>query len=146
MSSLFGSRKDSPPDGGGDGAALDAEIDRLCTLPLAQLAAEVMIRAFGPGTPGGPGQPGTLESPSADRLILGTIARQFTPALAGHGVTAGQQQRLTGLVAEGLQLLQNAALVRVTWHGGTENYLATRRGRVAVTEGAVERLVSTTLA
>jgi hypothetical protein len=49
------------------------------------------------------------------------------------------------LVAEGLQALELAALIRVTWRGGTEDFKATRRGREALANGSVERLVAKAL-
>jgi len=127
-----------------DAAVLAAEIAQLDALPLAQLAVEVMVKGFGPDGPGGPGTPGTIEAPSLDAPPVGLaeIARSVSPAYAGHGVSQELQLRFTTLVAEGLQILENASLVRITWHGGVENYLATRLGRTAVERGAVERVVA----
>jgi hypothetical protein len=79
---------------------------------------------------------------TAERVSLIRITQQFTPAFSGRGIGYELQTRLLGLVAEGVQLLQNAALVRVTWNGGAEDYRATRLGRAAVERDAVERVVS----
>ena len=140
MSPMFGHQAD-----GADGAAaLQAEIDRAGVLPLPELAAEVMARAFGPDGPGGPGRPGTIDGPAeaSNRLTLTDVARAFTPAFAARGAGADQLHRLSLLLAEALQLLEHAALVRVSWRGGMENYLATRAGRAAVAQGAVTRVLA----
>ena len=70
---------------------------------------------------------------------MSDIARQFTPAYTGRGVGREQTLRFDQLVAEGLQVLENAALVRVTWSGGTAHYVATRLGRAAAQRNAVQR-------
>jgi hypothetical protein len=38
---------------------MTAEVDRVSSVPLPQLAAEVITRGFGSGSPGAPGRPGT---------------------------------------------------------------------------------------
>jgi hypothetical protein len=143
MSPLFGG-KESNPD---DIAAVTAEIDRISSMPLSRLAAEVMARGFGPGGPGGPGKPGTIE---ALRITLRTapahvseheIGGAVTPAFNARAATAEQHNWLLYLVAEALQALEHASLVRVTWHGGVQHYIATRRGRLAVERGMVERFL-----
>lgn len=98
---------------------------------------------FGPDGPGGPGKPGTLEAPgqTAERVALGEIARVLTPAFPGRDVGPDQTVLLSYLAAEALQALEHAALVRVSWRGGMENYLATRLGRAAVERSAVERVL-----
>ena len=79
---------------------------------------------------------------TAERVSLIRITQQLTPAFSGRGIGYELRTRLLCLVAEGVQLLQNAALVRVTWNGGAEDYQATRLGRAAVERDAVERVVS----
>jgi hypothetical protein len=125
-------------------AVLAAEIEQLDALPLAQLAVEIMVKGFGPDGPGGPGRRGTIEAPSVDaaRIGLADIARAVSPAYAGRDVGPELQLRFSTLVAEGLQILENASLVRISWRGGLENYLATRLGRAAVERGAVERVLA----
>ena len=127
-------------------AAMQAEIQRLDALPLNELAAEVMIRGFGPGRPGGPGEPGTIEDPvGARRIGLEHFAREFTPAFADRGVGPELNKRLMNLIAEGLQILENTALVRVSYRGNSEHWFATRRGRQAVARGELERILDTGL-
>jgi hypothetical protein len=135
--SRFGGADDGP-DGA---AALQDEIQRIAALPLAQLAVEVMVKAFGPDGPGGPGQPGTLEdldSATVQRLGLNEITRACSPAWAGHGVDPARQREFSYLIAEGLQLVENASLVRVGWQGGQAHYMATRRGRTALAQNEIE--------
>ena len=143
MAALFGKKEDDSTPGSPPAAE---EIARLEGLPLAQLAAEVMDRAFGPNGPGAPGRPGTIEAPglSDARLRLNDVAGVVTPAFtATSDVT--EQLRIANLVAEGLQALELAGLIRVTWRGGTEDFSATRRGRGAQAGGTVGESVSRVL-
>jgi hypothetical protein len=144
MAALFGKKDDT--EDARTGPAAGTEIARLEGLPLATLGAEVMTKAFGPDGPGGPGQSGTIEAPglSAERLRLNEIVAAVTPAYTETD-DATEQLRLGNLVAEGLQALELAALVRVTWRGGTEDFTATRRGRAAQASGEVEQLVARAL-
>ena len=139
VSPLFGGKESNPADA----AAVNAEIDRLGSMPLPRLAAEVMVRGFGPGGPGAPGQPGTIEASARLTAVVYVgeteIARAVTPAFASRAGTADQYNWLRALVAEALQALEHASLVRVTWHSGNQHYIATRRGRRAVAQGMVER-------
>ena len=137
MSPLFGHGEDE----GDDGVALEAEIERLNALSLPELGAETMTRGFGPGGPGAPENQGTFQAPRTDatRVGLSDIARQFTPAFVGRGITAEQRVRFEQLVAEGLQILERALLVRLSWRGGTESYSATRLGHYVLQQGEVDR-------
>jgi hypothetical protein len=110
---------------------------------MTQLAAEVMVKGFGPDGPGGPDKPGTLESPGgAERVGIQEIARAFTPAFTGDGVGPEQTLRFGAVLAEGLQTLEHASLIRESWRGGLETYIATRLGRRAVEQNAVERALA----
>ncbi len=122
------------------------EIARLEALSLGALAAEVMDKAFDQGGPGAPGKPGTIEAPgiSDERVRLNDVARAVTSALV-ESDDAAEQIHIGNLVAEGLQALELAALVRVTWRGGTEDFAATRRGRSAQAAGEVAVLVEKAL-
>ena len=127
-------------------AAMQAEIDRVTALPLPRLAAEVMSKGFGPDGPGGPGQPGTLEAPTgnpASRTTVGSIGTRFTAAYQARAVSWDMQAALNQILAEGLQLLELAALVRAESHANVSGlcYVATRRGRTALAAGEVERIV-----
>jgi hypothetical protein len=128
-------------------AAFTAEVARVNSLPLAQLAAEVMARGFGPDGPGGPGKPGTIEAParlSVPRTTADRIAAEFSPAYRSRSVPVQLKVSLDYLIAEGLQVLEHACLVRVQSHrdiGGLD-YAATRLGRAALAQGAVERVLA----
>ncbi len=132
-------------------AAMRAELHRLGTLPLEELAIEVMIRGFGPGGPGADdsaislGQANVGAGPTA-----GDISLRFVPdrGFAFPVPTPEDVQlrdRMTMLVAEGLQELEHASLVRCQVHTamGTFDWAATRRGRAALDRGAVEPIMRT---
>jgi hypothetical protein len=86
-----------------------AELERLSALPLTELAAQVMIRGFGPGGPGADddaitlGQANVGAGPTADRISFEFAHdRGFTFPLP----TAEDfklRERVAMLVAEGLQ-------------------------------------------
>jgi hypothetical protein len=140
-------RSGGKEDDQADVAAFRAEIARVSSLPLAQLAAEVMARGFGPDGPGGPGKPGTVEAPAVlpvPRATADRIAAEFTPAYRSRSVPVQLKVSLGYLIAEGLQVLEHACLVRVQWHhdiGGLD-YAATRLGRAALAQSGVERVLA----
>jgi hypothetical protein len=51
-----------------EAVASSAEMERLLALPLTDLAAEIMVRTFGPGGPGAPGEFGTWEQPQTTAM------------------------------------------------------------------------------
>ncbi len=129
MSPLFGSKDTKHDDRPGDAEAL-AEAQRLASLPLPQLAAEVMDRGFNPG-------------PATDGLpTVRMIAEDIAPGLGGHDPDAFQD--LYDVVGEGIQLLEHACLVRNTvWSSqGGIFFTATRLGRAALAQGKVEHLLT----
>ena len=131
--------------GAGDAGAVAAEVDRISALPLPALAAEVMMKGFGPGGPGGPGQPGTLEALSSTVLTQvdrTTIGRALTPAFTAKAASREQDAWLRHLVAEALQALEHASLIRVSWRQGSEHYTATRLGRTATDRTTIERILT----
>lgn len=148
MAPLFGHHdEDTPPDP--DVAAVEREIERVGALPLPELAAEAMAKGFGADAPGGPGRPGTIENPqvssNVDRVTVGDVAREFAPALRGRNVTPEQALRCNQLIAEGVQLLEHAGLLRAEFASsgvGALSYVATRRGRAAVQQGTVSELAA----
>jgi hypothetical protein len=132
-------------------AAMQAETARLGALPLEELAIEVMIRGFGPGGPGADdnaislGQANVGAGPTA-----GDISLQFVPDRGfSFPVPTPEdvqlRERITRLVAEGLQELEHASLVRCQLHTamGAFDWAATRRGRAALERGAVEHIMRT---
>jgi len=129
--------------------AMQAEFDRLSALPLIDLAAEVMSKGFGPGGPGADddaitlGQANVNAGPTAQSISLEfAAAREFSFPLP----TPEDQQlreRIAKLVAEGLQELEHASLVRCQLHTemGSLDWAATRRGRAALERGEVQSIL-----
>jgi hypothetical protein len=129
--------------------AMQAELARLNALPVEELAIEVMIRGFGPGGPGADdaaislGQANVGAGPTAGDISLRFVPdRGFTfPVPTPDDVQL--RDLLTRLVAEGLQELEHASLVRCQVHTamGTFDWAATRRGGAALDRGAVEHVM-----
>ncbi|MGH2939763.1 MAG: hypothetical protein ACRDPE_16760 [Solirubrobacterales bacterium] len=138
---LFGSRADR----GMEADVLEAEIERLDQLPLPALAAEVMGKSFGPGaewedpeeevTVGGP-------SPGAGATVEG-ITTAMAPDGSTRAVDDRTRLRLQRLVAEGVQALEHASLIRTQMHTamGGFDYTPTRLGRTVLAAGAVAEVV-----
>jgi hypothetical protein len=138
---LFGMRADRSAEADW----LEAEIERLDQLPLPTLAAEVMGKAFGPGaewedpeeevTVGGPGD--------GAGATVAAIATAMAPDGSTRGVDDRTRLRLQRLVAEGLQGLEHASLVRAQLHTamGGFDYTPTRLGRTVLAAGAVAEVV-----
>jgi hypothetical protein len=138
---LFGSRGDR----NAEVAELEAEIERLDQLPLAVLATEVMAKAFGPGA--------EWEDPEEEVTVGGPTARagatvsEITTEMAPEGSTKGADERswlrLQRLVAEAVQVLEHAALIRPQVHLAIEglDYTPTRLGRTVLAAGAVAEVV-----
>lgn len=117
-------------------AALGAEVERLEALPMARLAAEVMARGFGPDGY----LPGLMQrKPHAlERAYVSNVAAMFEPEGARD---AGLYGRLSGVVGEGLQVLEHESLIwacRVSDSSGV-GYVLTRRGRAVLEADAVEQ-------
>jgi hypothetical protein len=138
---LFGSRGDRSAEA----AELEAEIERLDQLPLSALAAEVMAKAFGPGA--------AWEDPEEEVTVGGPAARAgatvpgIATEMAPEGSTKGADERtwlrLQRLVAEAVQALEQAALIRPQMHLAIEglDYTPTRLGRTVLAARAVAEVV-----
>jgi hypothetical protein len=138
---LFGSRGDRSAEA----AELEAEIERLDQLPLPALAAEVMAKAFGPGA--------DWEDPEEEVTVGGPTTRagatvaEIASEMAPEGSTKGADERawlrLQRLVAEAVQVLEHAALIRPQVHLAIEglDYTPTRLGRTVLAAGAVVEVV-----
>src|SRR5262249_8125543 len=119
------------------GPQIGVEVQRLQALTLPQLATEVMTKAFTPDyTPGG-GSTG-----------LGSMADNFLPdygAARAGDTTTPQEYALCALLAEGIQLLEQARLVRPKcgYNGSLAGYgwVTTRLGRAVLASGTVQRTV-----
>ncbi len=105
-------------------AARHAEIERLCALPVAQLAAEMMV-AFGPDGQHPGGEIGLGTRDLIEYLGASTHGPKFEPDLEKP-------------VREGLQRLEHANLIYLQLlapYGGV--FVITRLGRQALAEGNV---------
>jgi hypothetical protein len=129
--------------------AMQAEYERLYPLPLPDLAAEVMARAFGPGGPGYDDDAITVAHASlqAGPTAL-KISELFVPDFDFGWDQPAQEdrilrERLVKLVAEGLQVLEHASLVRCQIHHemGTFDWAATRYGRAVLDQGQVQAVL-----
>jgi hypothetical protein len=138
---LFGGRDDDGVEGG----ALSAEVERLDRLPLPELAAEVMAKAFGPGAEWeDPEEEVTVGGPNvgAGATVAG-IAEEMMPGGSTKGADERTRVRLQRLVAEGVQALEHAALIRPQLHTSMNSldYTPTRLGRKVLATGAVAEVV-----
>jgi hypothetical protein len=120
---MFGGKK----DGQERGIDTQAELSRLNSLPVPRLAAEVMVRGFGPDCPAGDGRPSVRK-----------IVDSMVPEAARLEQDA--YQGLNELIGEGIQTLEHAGLVQPTVWGGTGGlyFVATRRGKAALEQDAVD--------
>jgi hypothetical protein len=117
-------------------AAFRAEVERLEALPMTQLAAEVMVKGFGPG---GYLPDFVRREPYA---VAAAHVRNIAKMLELEGASdADLYKRLSEVVGEGLQVLEHESLIwaRSTAEGFGVGYAPTRRGRAALEAGAVEQ-------
>lgn len=129
--------------------AMQAEIERLNSLPLVELAAEVMVKGFGPGGPGvdddaiSLGQQNANAGPTANDISLEFVSDRGFAFPSPTPDDFNLRERLAKLVAEGLQQLEHASLVRVQMHTamGQLDWAATRRGRAALEGNEVQSIL-----
>ena len=138
---LFGGRADRSAEA----EALEAEIERLDQLPLPTLAAEVMGKAFGPGAEWeDPEEEVTVGGPNDGAgVTVEAIASAMAPDGSTRAVDDRTRLRLQRLVAEAVQALEHASLIRAQMHiamGGFD-YTPTRLGRKVLAAGAVAEVV-----
>jgi hypothetical protein len=158
--SPFGRRKDDDGDIQSQGQEtdsnpqLDAEVARLQGLSPAQLASEVMTKGF--SAPYDPAVDGREIPEIADEFFPrpdwkmrdSTVKAQVRKAQEEQtpGTTEQQLLVLADLVAEGVQRLEHASLVRLktNYNGGYFNagYAATRLGREALERNAVDQVLA----
>jgi hypothetical protein len=120
-----------------DNAGLVAEVRRLGSLELPAVAQEAMKRGFGSGGPAADGHYATMSA----------IQTTFTTPFDGRDVDDAAFAQLLEIVAESVQALEHAGLVRqaLSGQGGDQGvhyelvWTATRRGRSALEHGSVER-------
>jgi hypothetical protein len=138
---LFGSKDEQSAEA----SELAAEIERLDRLPVPALAAEVMGKAFGPSAEWeDPEEEVTIGGPNvgAGATVTG-IATEMAPGGSTKGADDRTRLRLQRLVAEGVQALEHAALIRPQMHTAMNSldYTPTRLGRKALAAGAVAQIV-----
>ncbi len=124
---LFGKNDDKQRDN----EALAAEVQRLDALPYEVLAAEVLQRTFGAGSPG---ERGGLQSHE--------IVAAINPSDRIFGMDAVAENALADLVHEALHVLYRAGLVRWSFSGGDHASMTwelSRAGARAIATGAVDR-------
>lgn len=150
--SPFGKKNDDQDDAADSNRQLNAEVERLGALSLPQLATEVMTKGFGPEY-----------DPSRGGSPIASIAEEFSPrppanirdttiraqkrkaASSDPASAASRLLLLQDLVAEGVQVLDKAGLVRLkTGYQGSffnAGYTTTRLGRAALERNAVDRVL-----
>jgi hypothetical protein len=125
--------------------ALEAEIERLDQLPLPALAAAVMDKAFGRGAEWeDPEEEVTVGGPNVGAgATVEAIAAAMAPDGSTRAVDDRARLRLQRLIAEGVQKLEHACLVRAQMHTamGGFDYTPTRLGRTVLAAGAVAEVV-----
>jgi hypothetical protein len=140
LKSMF--NKDKAKAGGDEKAAAEAavraEVERLEALPLSQLAAEVMVKGFGPD--------GYLADFARREPYTGggyVTIHDFAGWLAPKS-TGDLRDRLERVSGEGLQVLEHQHLIRATVFSEGWNrfgYVLTRRGRTALENGDVDQML-----
>lgn len=127
--------------------AARAEIERLVSLPLIELAAEVMTKGFGPGAPGAGEAINAIEANLRAGASARAISYEFLPDRGiSFPVPTPEDMALRGqitmLLAEGLQQLEHAALV-LCQHTRADDphWTATRLGRAALDRGEVAQIL-----
>ena len=129
--------------------AMQAEYERLYALSLPDLAAEVMARAFGPGGPGYNDAAITVDHDSNyTGPTITDISELFVPDFNFGWEERGPDDRnlreqIKKLVAEGLQVLESALLVRCQTHHAMSSFdwAATRYGRAVLGQGQVQTVL-----
>jgi hypothetical protein len=119
------------------GPQIGVEVRRLEALTLPQLATEVMTKAFKPDY-----------APGTGMIGLGGIADYFLPdygAPRAGDTTSEEEYALNDVLAEGVQLLEQARLVRTRfgYNGNLASFgwVTTRLGRWALASGNVPSVV-----
>jgi hypothetical protein len=123
-----------------DNSGLVVEVQRLGALPLTSVAEEAMKRGFGTDGPAADGRYATMTA----------IQDAFAARFAGRDIDEAAYAHLCEIVAESVQVLEHACLVRqaLSGSGGDQGvhyeivWTATRRGRSALDRGAVERALA----
>ena len=152
MSPLFGRKTEEPPEQRPADQweqTLRAELDRLNALPLEQLAADVMTTEFGRAD----ADPDAITVAGGNIHAGPHVYAISTRLMATRGIDfpvgpmkdRELQEAIVRLVAEALQRLEHAALVRVQVHNPAQSgpdYAITRHGRAALERDDIESVLS----
>ncbi|MEQ8718669.1 MAG: hypothetical protein RIE08_13750 [Acidimicrobiales bacterium] len=115
----------------GDEAEIRAEIDRLSSLALNDLASEIMDTL--------------VAMDDLPRGARGPDDYEVVDAMIGRKSTSADKLDLVGVIAEGLQVLEHAGLVYpvvgLRNQSYSMNYAVTRAGAAAAAAGTVRQLV-----
>lgn len=116
-------RNDPDASEAGDGAA---ELARLSALSVTDLAVEVMERGFA----------ATLESTWTGQPGVTAVDLLVPALLGGAKLSPSDQAAAQDIVGEGVQRLEHASLVRLTYvnNVGGRLYAVTRLGREAIAQ------------
>jgi hypothetical protein len=136
---MFGKKKEQML---ADEEAVKAELRRLQSLPIEQVAAEVMTRTFGPS---GPITDGEIRADAiADGFLPESIRKEIyrlkDRPVAGRGFP--EYWQLKTRVREGLQVLENKGLVVFEPSIKFPKFRATQVGVEAIEQGTVARIIS----
>jgi hypothetical protein len=133
-------RSESAPESRDD--VLRAAGDRLEALSMSQLATEVMAKAFGPEGPGADRKVTVDGAPVGAGPTVSAIVSLFVGSDKwDQAKRVDSWERLKRLIAEGLQTLEHAALIRAQNHSGILDYALTRSGEAALEQHTVERIL-----
>lgn len=143
---LFGSKRDEQEVAGPDPTELEAAIRRLDGLSIPALAAEVMTSAFGRGANSeDPGEEVTVGGANiGSGATVDSVAYGMAPGRTLDGFDPLLRLRFERLVAEGIQALEHASLLRAQMHTHMKglDYTPTRLGRKAVADGTIEEKIT----
>ena len=148
MSPLFGKRQDGDAEQDAPaghlprpselGSQLDDVVSRIDALPVEQFAAQVMTQFFK-----------SDYEPGGDTIAAGDVADGLMPPHDWPKLrdpVPRAQVVLQDLAAEAIQLLEHANLIRpkLSYQGDVANfgYITTRRGRTAIEENSVDRILA----
>jgi uncharacterized spore protein YtfJ len=137
---LFGSRGDRSAEAG----ELAAAVERWDQVPLPALAAEVMAKAFGPGAAWeDPEEEVTVGGAGGAGATVAGIAAAMAPEGSIKAADERTRLRLQRLIAEAVQVLEHAELIRSQMHTAMNDldYTPTRLGRTVLTAGAVAEVL-----
>ncbi len=127
---LFGNNADKAAEN----QALYDVRDRLATLPLVDLAEEVVRTVF----------TGEGRGAASGGCSQGLLLKHWDPTESFLGIDYTAKEQLDALIREGLQVAEHACLVRWEVSGGDTTSVTlklTRVGRQALLDGTVRQLL-----